>query len=70
MVLLGCAITPPSSGSGSGTARLNAADESAVRDVVSEYTNTWNRHDMKGMHELNTAGVERAAEGVRLRKLR
>lgn len=33
-------------------------DESAVRMLVSEFVNTWNRHDMKGMHELDTEDVE------------
>ncbi|MDZ4688940.1 MAG: SgcJ/EcaC family oxidoreductase [Planctomycetaceae bacterium] len=42
----------------SDTARLSSADESAVRSVVSEFAKTWNRHDMKAMHELNTADVE------------
>ena len=37
---------------------FSSADESAVRTVVSEYANTWNRHDMKGMHDLNTEDVE------------
>jgi uncharacterized protein (TIGR02246 family) len=33
-------------------------DESAVRALVSEFANTWNRHDMKAMHELDTGDVE------------
>ena len=37
---------------------LSAADESAVRALVDEFANTWNRHDMKGMHELDTEDVE------------
>jgi uncharacterized protein (TIGR02246 family) len=37
---------------------LDTDDESAVRAVVSEFANTWNRHDMKAMHELNTQDVE------------
>lgn len=58
IALVGCATTPPSSESRSGMARLTAADESAVRAVVLEFASTWNRHDMKAMHELNTADVE------------
>lgn len=37
---------------------LSAADESSVRAVVSEFAATWNRHDMKAMHALNTEDVE------------
>jgi len=33
-------------------------DESAVRALVNEFSNTWNRHDMKAMHELDTEDVE------------
>ena len=33
-------------------------DESAVRSRVSDFANTWNRHDMKAMHELDTEDVE------------
>ena len=33
-------------------------DESAVRALVTEFANTWNRHDMKAMHELDTEDVE------------
>jgi uncharacterized protein (TIGR02246 family) len=33
-------------------------DESAVRALVNEFANTWNRHDMKAMHELDTEDVE------------
>ena len=37
---------------------LSADDESAVRGIVNEFANTWNRHDMKAMHELDTEDVE------------
>ena len=37
---------------------LSAEDESAVRALVNEFSNTWNRHDMKAMHELDTEDVE------------
>ena len=37
---------------------LTTEDESAVRALVDEFANTWNRHDMKAMHELDTDDVE------------
>jgi uncharacterized protein (TIGR02246 family) len=37
---------------------FSAEDESAVRALVSDFSNTWNRHDMKAMHELDTEDVE------------
>ncbi len=37
---------------------LSSTDESSVRKLVSEFANTWNRHDMKGMHDLDTEDVE------------
>jgi uncharacterized protein (TIGR02246 family) len=37
---------------------LSGDDESAVRGLVNEFANTWNRHDMKAMHELDTEDVE------------
>jgi len=37
---------------------FSAEDEAAVRALVNEFANTWNRHDMKAMHELNTEDVE------------
>jgi uncharacterized protein (TIGR02246 family) len=37
---------------------FSADDESAVRALVTEFANTWNRHDMKAMHELDTEDVE------------
>jgi uncharacterized protein (TIGR02246 family) len=37
---------------------LNSVDESAIRAVVAEFASTWNRHDMVGMHELDTEDVE------------
>ena len=42
----------------SGPLSLSSADEAAVRAVVSEFASTWNRHDMPGMHELDTEDVE------------
>ncbi len=41
------------------TARpFHADDESAVRALVYEFANAWNRHDMPAMHELDTEDVE------------
>jgi uncharacterized protein (TIGR02246 family) len=37
---------------------FSADDESAVRALVNEFANTWNRNDMKAMHELDTEDVE------------
>jgi uncharacterized protein (TIGR02246 family) len=37
---------------------LNSVDESEVRALLSEFASTWNRHDMVGMHELDTEDVE------------
>src|SRR4051812_25395841 len=42
----------------STTLDLNSVDETAIRAVVSEFASTWNRHDMVGMHELDTEDVE------------
>jgi len=41
-----------------GTPALSATDESAVRTIVAEFANTWNRHDMNAMHALDTEDVE------------
>jgi uncharacterized protein (TIGR02246 family) len=37
---------------------FSAEDESSVRALVDEFANTWNRHDMKAMHELDTEDVD------------
>lgn len=37
---------------------FNADDESAVRAQVNDFADTWSRHDMKAMHELDTEDVE------------
>ena len=37
---------------------LSTADESAVRSLVDQFAESWNRHDMKAMHELDTEDVE------------
>jgi uncharacterized protein (TIGR02246 family) len=33
-------------------------DESVVRALVNDFANTWTRHDMKAMHDLDTEDVE------------
>ncbi|MGI9139882.1 MAG: SgcJ/EcaC family oxidoreductase [Gemmatimonadaceae bacterium] len=59
IVLLGCTQTEGSTmGTGTQAGALAPEDEASVRKVVSEFANTWNRHDMKAMHELNAEGVE------------
>ncbi len=40
------------------TQTFDAADESAVQALAFEFANTWNRHDMHAMHELDTEDVE------------
>ena len=37
---------------------LAGNEEAAIRAVVAEFAKSWNRHDMKAMHELNTNDVE------------
>lgn len=37
---------------------FNAADEAAVRGVLNDFVNSWNQHDMKAMHDLDTEDVE------------
>ena len=37
---------------------LSTQDEAAVRGIVAEFNKTWNSHDMKAMHALNTDDVE------------
>src|SRR5215211_4875764 len=51
-------MTTPDAATTSTPTALSAADESAVRALVTEFANTWNRHDMKAMHELDTEDVE------------
>jgi uncharacterized protein (TIGR02246 family) len=54
--LSGCGAQDPAMTS--TPAALSAEDESAVRALVDAFADTWNRHDMKAMHELNTEEVE------------
>jgi uncharacterized protein (TIGR02246 family) len=37
---------------------LRPQDESAIRDVVAKYVDTWNRKDLEGMHAIDTDDVE------------
>ena len=56
--LVGCTTTQEPSASAQTPVALSSQDESAVRAIVAEFAHTWNRHDMKGMHELDTEDVE------------
>ena len=57
--LVGCTTTqPPNVSAGTGVG-LSPQDEAGVRATVAEFANTWNHHDMKGMHELFTEDVYR-----------
>jgi uncharacterized protein (TIGR02246 family) len=56
IALPGCAPQDPEM-KGSPPA-FTAKDEAAVRALVDEFANTWNRHDMNAMHELDTEDVE------------
>ena len=51
-------ITTRDSASANTPLAFSTDDESAVRSLVNEFANTWNRHDMKAMHELDTEDVE------------
>jgi uncharacterized protein (TIGR02246 family) len=55
-VLSGC--TTQDSATTTTPPAFGADDESAVRALVNEFANSWNRHDMKAMHELDTKDVE------------
>ena len=37
---------------------LSAGDETAVKTVLNQFADSWNRHDMKAMHDLDTDDVE------------
>jgi uncharacterized protein (TIGR02246 family) len=54
----GCATSPASRPSSQHSAVLSSQDAAAVRAVVASYIETWNRHDMQGMHDLNTSDVD------------
>ena len=55
-VLPGVAQQPPASTT--PLLVLSADDATAVRGLVNDFANTWNRHDMKAMHDLDTDDVE------------
>jgi uncharacterized protein (TIGR02246 family) len=57
IALSGWALRDSATGNTPTTA-FSADDESAVRTIVNEFANSWNRHDMKAMHELDTEDVE------------
>ena len=56
--LVGCTTTHAPDTVTLSSMALTSEDEAAVREVVAEFTKSWNRHDMKAMHELNTDDVE------------
>jgi uncharacterized protein (TIGR02246 family) len=51
-------FTTRSSAMTNTTPDFTAADQSAVRALVDQFADSWNRHDMKAMHELDTEDVE------------
>lgn len=51
-------FTPRSSAVTNAPPALSAADESAVRSLVDQFAESWNRHDIEAMHELDTGNVE------------
>jgi uncharacterized protein (TIGR02246 family) len=61
VVVLGVLLWRAGDNGGAPPARaaapLTPEDEAAVRGLVSEFANTWNRHDMKAMHDLDTEDV-------------
>ena len=48
----------PAAQSKTGPLALSAGDEKAVRALVDAFADSWNRHDMKAMHIINTDDVE------------
>jgi len=55
---VGCTTTQTPSESVQTPVALSSQDEAAVRAMVAEFANTWNRHDMKGMHALDSQDVQ------------
>ena len=55
-VLPGAAQQPPTSTTPPPV--LSADDTAAVRGLVNDFADAWNRHDMKAMHDLDTDDVE------------
>ena len=58
IAVMGCAACKSGSGDTLQPATFTTQDEAAVRTRVSEFANTWNRHDMKAMHVLNVDDVQ------------
>lgn len=52
--LVGCTTTPRPSASTAASVVFSPEDQTVVRATLAELANTWNNHDMKGMHELFT----------------
>ena len=55
---VGCTTTRAPNTNAQVSAPLSSQDDAAVRAIVAEFADTWNRHDMKGMHELDTEDVQ------------
>ena len=58
VVLVTTGFATRHSATGNTPAALGADDEAAVRAVVNEFADSWNRHDMKAMHAVDTEDVE------------
>jgi uncharacterized protein (TIGR02246 family) len=56
--LLGCKTKQAPNSSLPTAVALSSHDDAEVRAIVAEFANTWNRHDMSGMHELDTDDVQ------------
>jgi uncharacterized protein (TIGR02246 family) len=58
IVVMACAACHSSVAGTLPPPTFTTQDEIAVRTIVSEFASTWNRHDMKAMHELDTDDVQ------------
>jgi len=57
-VMVASACSTPDAATTQPPMGFTADDESAVRALVNEFADSWNRHDMNAMHNLDTADVE------------
>jgi uncharacterized protein (TIGR02246 family) len=53
-----CGFFAPALATGKAPAPLSGADESVVKALVNAFADSWNRHDMKAMHDLDTDDVD------------
>jgi uncharacterized protein (TIGR02246 family) len=58
VALVGCATTQAPNASAPMPERLSSQDDAEVRAIVAQFANTWNRHDMKEMHELDSEDAQ------------